>query len=76
MTLPNVLSCLPMFPSLNLSVQEIAVSMDLTEANVRVIQFRALKRAAELDGLPPDVRREAIEGSSILVAPLRLLKYI
>jgi hypothetical protein len=50
--------------------------MDLTEANVRVIQFRALKRAAELDGLPPDVRRGAIEGSSILEAPQRLLKYI
>ena len=24
---------------------------DLTEANVKVIQFRALKRAAELDGI-------------------------
>jgi hypothetical protein len=65
-----------MFPSLNLSVREIAVCMDLTEANVRVIQFRALKRAAELDGLPPDVRRGAIEGSSILEAAQRLLKYI
>ncbi len=36
---------------LNLSVRETAVSMDLTEANVKVIQFRALKRAAELDGI-------------------------
>ncbi|MFL5589840.1 MAG: RNA polymerase sigma factor [Ktedonobacteraceae bacterium] len=34
---------------LHLSVRETAVSMDLTEANVKVIQFRALKRAAELD---------------------------
>jgi RNA polymerase sigma-70 factor (ECF subfamily) len=34
---------------LNLSVRETALSMDLTEANVKVIQFRALKRAAELD---------------------------
>jgi hypothetical protein len=25
--------------------------MDLTETNVKVIQFRALKRAAELDGI-------------------------
>jgi RNA polymerase sigma-70 factor (ECF subfamily) len=36
---------------LHLSVRETAVSMDLTEANVKVIQFRALKRAAELDGI-------------------------
>jgi RNA polymerase sigma-70 factor, ECF subfamily len=36
---------------LNLSVRETALSMDLTEANVKVIQFRALKRAAELDGI-------------------------
>jgi RNA polymerase sigma-70 factor (ECF subfamily) len=35
---------------LNLSVRETALSMDLTETNVKVIQFRALKRAAELDG--------------------------
>jgi RNA polymerase sigma-70 factor, ECF subfamily len=34
---------------LNLSVRETAVSMGLTETNVKVIQFRALKRAAELD---------------------------
>ena len=36
---------------LNLSVRETAMSMGLTEANVKVIQFRALKRAAELDGI-------------------------
>ena len=36
---------------LNLSIRETAVSMDLTETNVKVIQFRALKRAAELDGI-------------------------
>ena len=34
---------------LNLSVRETALSMNLTEANVKVIQFRALKRAAEFD---------------------------
>jgi len=36
---------------LHLSVRETALSMGLTEANVKVIQFRALKRAAELDGI-------------------------
>ena len=36
---------------LHLSVRETAVSMDLAETNVKVIQFRALKRAAELDGI-------------------------
>jgi RNA polymerase sigma-70 factor (ECF subfamily) len=34
---------------LNLSVRETAVSMGLTETNVKVMQFRALKRAADLD---------------------------
>jgi RNA polymerase sigma-70 factor (ECF subfamily) len=34
---------------LNLSVRETAVRMNLTEANVKVLQFRALKRAAELE---------------------------
>jgi RNA polymerase sigma-70 factor (ECF subfamily) len=34
---------------LRLSVQETAVSMGVTETNVKVMQFRALKRAAELD---------------------------
>ena len=36
---------------LNLSIRETAVNMDLTETNVKVIQFRALKRAAEFDGI-------------------------
>ena len=36
---------------LHLSVRETAVSMGSTETNVKVIQFRALKRAAELDGI-------------------------
>jgi RNA polymerase sigma-70 factor (ECF subfamily) len=36
---------------LNLSIRETALSMGLTEANVKVIQFRALKRAAELDAI-------------------------
>lgn len=34
---------------LNLSVRETAVSMGVTETNVRVMQFRALRRAADLD---------------------------
>ena len=34
---------------LNLSVRETAEKMGLTEANVKVMQYRALKRAAELD---------------------------
>ena len=34
---------------LNLSVRETAVIMGLTETNVKVLQFRALKRAADLD---------------------------
>ena len=34
---------------LNLSVRETAVRMNLTEANVKVLQFRALKRAAGLE---------------------------
>jgi RNA polymerase sigma-70 factor (ECF subfamily) len=36
---------------LDLSIRETALSMGLTEANVKVIQFRALKRAAELDAI-------------------------
>jgi RNA polymerase sigma-70 factor, ECF subfamily len=36
---------------LNLSIQETAVSMDLTQTNVKALQFRVLKRAAELDGI-------------------------
>jgi RNA polymerase sigma-70 factor, ECF subfamily len=34
---------------LHLSVRETAFSMGLTETNVKVMQFRALKRAADLD---------------------------
>jgi RNA polymerase sigma-70 factor (ECF subfamily) len=33
----------------NLSIKETALSMGLTEANVKVLQFRALKRAADLE---------------------------
>lgn len=36
---------------LNLSVQETAERMGLTEANTKVLQYRALKRAARLEGL-------------------------
>jgi RNA polymerase sigma-70 factor (ECF subfamily) len=34
---------------LNLSIHDTAVQMGLTEANVKVLQFRALKRAADLE---------------------------
>lgn len=34
---------------LNLSIRETAMRMGITEANVKVLQFRALKRAAELE---------------------------
>lgn len=34
---------------LNLSIRETAVSLGLSEANVKVLQFRALKRAADLE---------------------------
>lgn len=34
---------------LSLSIKETALHMGLTEANVKVLQFRALKRAADLD---------------------------
>jgi RNA polymerase sigma-70 factor, ECF subfamily len=36
---------------LNLSVRETAVRMGLTESNTKVLQYRALKRAAHLEGL-------------------------
>jgi RNA polymerase sigma-70 factor (ECF subfamily) len=36
---------------LNLSIKETALNMGLTEANVKVLQFRALKRAADLEYL-------------------------
>ena len=34
---------------LNLSIRDTAMKMGLTEANVKVLQFRALKRAADLE---------------------------
>jgi RNA polymerase sigma-70 factor, ECF subfamily len=34
---------------LNLSIHDTAMRMNLTEANVKVLQFRALKRAADLE---------------------------
>lgn len=36
---------------LNLSIRETAVRLGLTEANVKVLQFRALKRASDLEEL-------------------------
>ncbi len=42
----EVLSCRFL---LNLSIKETAMRMGLTEANVKVLQFRALKRAADLE---------------------------
>lgn len=44
----QVLTCRFLF---SLSVKETALSMGLSEANVKVLQFRALKRAADLDGV-------------------------
>ena len=50
--LPNnyreVLTCRFLY---NLSIKETAQHLGLTEANVKVLQFRALKRAADLDPL-------------------------
>ncbi len=42
----EVLSCRFL---LNLSIKDTALRMGLTEANVKVLQFRALKRAADLE---------------------------
>jgi RNA polymerase sigma-70 factor, ECF subfamily len=36
---------------LNLSIKETALHLGLTEANVKVLQFRALKRAADLESV-------------------------
>jgi len=36
---------------LDLSIRETAIRMGLTEANTKVLQYRALKRAASLEGL-------------------------
>lgn len=40
---------------LNLSIKETAIRMNLTEANVKVLQFRALKRAADIDDVAKKV---------------------
>ncbi len=42
----EVLSCRFL---LNLSIKDTALRLNLTEANVKVLQFRALKRAADLE---------------------------
>jgi RNA polymerase sigma-70 factor (ECF subfamily) len=36
---------------LNLSIRDTALRLGLTEANVKVVQFRALRRAADLEGI-------------------------
>ncbi len=41
---------------LNLSIRETSMRMGLTEANVKVLQFRALKRAAELEEFVYDTK--------------------
>jgi RNA polymerase sigma-70 factor, ECF subfamily len=48
----EVLTCRFLY---NLSLKETALRMGLTEANVKVLQFRALKRAADLDPLISEV---------------------
>jgi len=40
---------------LKLSIRETAVKLGLTEANVKVLQFRALKRASELEELVSEI---------------------
>ena len=42
---------------LNLSIKDTALRMGLTEANVKVLQFRALKRAAELEYIVTGTRQ-------------------
>ena len=41
---------------LNLSIKETASKLNLTEANVKVLQFRALKRAAELEPIVTEIQ--------------------
>ena len=41
---------------LNLSIKETALKLNLSEANVKVLQFRALKRAAELESIVTDIQ--------------------
>jgi RNA polymerase sigma-70 factor (ECF subfamily) len=43
---------------LNLSIKETALSMGITEANVKVMQFRALKRAAELEPMVSNIHQD------------------
>ena len=45
---------------LNLSIRDTALRMGLTEANVKVLQFRALKRAADLEDLVTERQRVAM----------------
>ncbi len=40
---------------LNLSIKETALKLNLSEANVKVLQFRALKHAAELEPIVTDI---------------------
>ncbi len=42
---------------LNLSIKETALKLNLSEANVKVLQFRALKRAAELEPIVTDIQQ-------------------
>ncbi|GAC1428091.1 MAG: hypothetical protein PVS3B3_27340 [Ktedonobacteraceae bacterium] len=42
---------------LNLSIKETALKLNLSEANVKVLQFRALKRAAELEPIVTDIQK-------------------
>ena len=48
----EVLTCRFLY---NLSIKDTALRMGLTEANVKVLQFRALKRAADLDPIVTEV---------------------
>jgi RNA polymerase sigma-70 factor, ECF subfamily len=48
----EVLTCRFLY---NLSIKDTALRMGLTEANVKVLQFRALKRAADLDPIISEV---------------------
>jgi len=48
----EVLTCRFLY---NLSIRDTALRMGLTEANVKVLQFRALKRAADLDPIVTEV---------------------
>ena len=49
----EVLTCRFLY---NLSIKETALKLSLTEANVKVLQFRALKRAAELEPIATDIQ--------------------